>query len=51
VIEKLRVRYNTLLPHSPLGHGPQAACSTLVPPDPIVQSMRMQLARSRSENS
>ena len=41
VIEKWRVFYDTLRPHSALGCGPlaPAACSSLVPLNPISQSM------------
>ena len=41
VIEKWRVHYNTLRPHSALGYRPPApaACSPLVPPNPISQPM------------
>ncbi len=41
VIEKWRVMYNTLRPHSSLGYRPPApaACGSLVPPNPISQSM------------
>jgi putative transposase len=41
VIEKWRVHYNTLRPHSSLGYRPPApaACSPLVPSNPISQPM------------
>jgi len=41
VIEKWRVHYNTLRPHSSLGCRPPApaACSPLVPPNAISQPM------------
>ena len=41
VIEKWRVIYNTLRPHSALGYRPPtpAACSPLVPPNPISQPL------------
>jgi transposase InsO family protein len=41
VIEKWRVMYNTLRPHSALGYRPPApaACNSLATPNPISQSM------------
>ncbi len=40
VVEQFRVEYNTKRPHSALGYRPPApaACSPLVPPNPISQS-------------
>ena len=41
VIERWRVEYNTQRPHSALGYRPPApaACSSLVPPNPISRSV------------
>jgi hypothetical protein len=44
VIEKSRVEYNTRRPHSALGYRPpaRAACSPLIPPNSISQTLAVQ---------